>query len=323
MKNSPEDSHSGNLAVRVVVAALGIPLITFFTLTGGFVFLAFIMLVALLGLHEFYVLSRAKGISPQVLVGMIFGGVLVAAFSHLRIRSLIASGFLWFGIEIPYPTMTQLILILYILFVLLVLVIELFKNRQGAVVNIATTVFGPTYVALLFGTVVGLRELFVPENIPLYQYLSVRGMSLPVNVEADMYSWGGYTVMTVFAAIWFCDSAAYFAGRGFGRHKLFERVSPKKTWEGAVAGFIFAVLTFVVARAVVLPYMGIATAVVCGAIVGVFGQLGDLAESLLKRDAGVKDSSTLIPGHGGVLDRFDSLLFAAPLIFLYIDFVVF
>jgi phosphatidate cytidylyltransferase len=120
-----------------------------------------------------------------------------------------------------------------------------------------------------------------------------------------------------------CDSAAYFVGRAFGRHTLFERVSPKKTWEGAIAGFFFAVGAFLLARFLVLPYLSVSDALICGTIVGLFGQIGDLAESLLKRDAGVKDSSQLIPGHGGVLDRFDSIMFVAPLIFLYLDFVVF
>lgn len=90
-----------------------------------------------------------------------------------------------------------------------------------------------------------------------------------------------------------------------------------------MAGFIVAVLAFVVARSLVLPYMSVTTACVCGGIVGLFGQLGDMVESLIKRDTGVKDSSDLIPGHGGVLDRFDSLMFVAPLLFFYLDFVVF
>jgi phosphatidate cytidylyltransferase len=322
-KDSPDSDSKGNLTIRVAVATVGIPLIVFFVMAGGFLLYAFILAVALLALREFYELSRIKGISPQVLPGMIFGGLLVTVFLHIRVRSIVAGMFMNFGIEIPYPSMTQVFLILYLVFVLLVLIVELFRKRKGAIENIAATILGPTYVGLFLGTVVGIRELFVPENIPLFRFLSVSGPVLPMDVEQEMYRWGGYTVVTVFAAIWMCDSAAYFAGKGFGRHLLFERVSPGKTWEGALAGLIFAVLTFVVGRAAVLPYMGLTTAIVCGGIVGVFGQLGDLTESLLKRDAGVKDSSALIPGHGGVLDRFDSLLFAAPLIFLYIDFIVF
>ena len=82
-------------------------------------------------------------------------------------------------------------------------------------------------------------------------------------------------------------------------------------------------MAFVAAREFALPYMTMTSAIVCGSIVGVFGQLGDMVESLLKRDAGVKDSSGLIPGHGGVMDRFDSLILVSPVIFLYLDFIVF
>ena len=123
-----------------------------------------------------------------------------------------------------------------------------------------------------------------------------------------VYRWGGYTVISIFVMIWICDSAAYYAGSAFGKHKLFPRVSPNKSWEGTFFGFIFAVITAVAAKYIVLDYLPLGSAVIIGVIVGSVGQLGDLIESLLKRDAGVKDSSQFIPGHGGVLDRFDSLL---------------
>jgi phosphatidate cytidylyltransferase len=134
--------------------------------------------------------------------------------------------------------------------------------------------------------------------------------------------WGGYTVISVFATIWICDTAAYFVGVSIGRHKLFESVSPKKSWEGAIAGFVFAELTMIAARALVLDYLSLGNALVLGAIVGIFGQVGDLVQSRFKRDSGVKDSSSIIPGHGGVYDRFDSLVFVAPFVYLYIDFIV-
>jgi phosphatidate cytidylyltransferase len=109
----------------------------------------------------------------------------------------------------------------------------------------------------------------------------------------------------------------------WGRHKFFERVSPNKTWEGAIAGFITAVATFVLARFIALPYLTLSEAITAGILIGVFGQAGDLVESLLKRDCGVKDSSSVIPGHGGMLDRFDSIILVSPLLFLYFDFVIF
>jgi phosphatidate cytidylyltransferase len=123
--------------------------------------------------------------------------------------------------------------------------------------------------------------------------------------------------------IWICDTAAFHFGVALGKHKLFPRVSPNKSWEGSIFGFIFAIATAVAAKYIVLDYLSLPQSVVIGCIVGIFGQLGDLIESLLKRDAGVKDSSHIIPGHGGAFDRFDSLLLTAPLVYLYIDFIVF
>ena len=123
------------------------------------------------------------------------------------------------------------------------------------------------------------------------------------------------------ASIWICDSAACFLGTAFGKHKLFPRVSPNKSWEGAVAGFIFAIVAMIAAKAVVLDELNLTDAVVIGFIIGTIGQIGDLVESLIKRDAGVKDSSQLIPGHGGIFDRFDSLLFTSPAVYIYLYFL--
>ena len=136
---------------------------------------------------------------------------------------------------------------------------------------------------------------------------------------ANGREWAYLSIFIIMAS----DTSAYFIGKAWGRHRMAPSISPKKTWEGAIAGLIFGVLTFVAAKYLVLPYLSIANSIVCGGIVGVFGQIGDLSESLLKRDARVKDSSQFIPGHGGVLDRFDSLAFVAPLVFFYLDFIVF
>ncbi|MBM2840320.1 MAG: hypothetical protein HW412_848 [Bacteroidetes bacterium] len=281
-----------NLTVRILVAVVGIPLILLLTLAGGFYFFCFIALVSGIGLNEYYALAQAKGLRPQRWLGLLFGFCVNAAFMFEKVQSLL-------GEWLP-ESMAQLFLIEFLLFVPLILFVELFRNNGSALNNIASTLAGVCYVSVCLGSLVAIRELF------------------PLNE-----SWGAYTVIAVFASIWICDSAAYFAGTNFGKHKLFERVSPNKTWEGTIAGFIGAVAGFVVAQSIALPFMLMTDAIICGCIVGVFGQLGDMVESLLKRDAGVKDSSSLIPGHGGVLDRFDSLIIASPLIFFYLNFVVF
>lgn len=128
------------------------------------------------------------------------------------------------------------------------------------------------------------------------------------------------TILGVFILIWTNDTFAFLVGKNIGKHKLFERISPNKTIEGFVGGMIF---TFIVSVILAKQFMALSLIqwIVIAGIVSVFGVLGDLIESMFKRQAGVKDSSNLIPGHGGFLDRFDSVIFAAPFIFIYLQFV--
>ena len=306
-----------NLTQRVLVALITIPLIVTLSIFGGFYFFGMIVFIASLGLYEYYKLAGAKGAFPQTLVGLVFGFFVCSVFIWEKLQTPIASLSPMLGCYVPNLSMSELLLALLLSFIPLILLIELFRNRGSAIVNSATTIVGVVYVSLFLGSFVGLRELFAQKAFTAPQFPDVVGST------AVQYSWGGTIVLTVFVSIWMCDSLAYFAGRLLGKHKLFERVSPNKTWEGAIAGYVGAVATFLVSQHYFLSFMSVGSALACGSIVGIFGQLGDLAESLLKRDAGVKDSSALIPGHGGVLDRFDSLLFVSPLLYLYLRFVVF
>ncbi|MEI7769594.1 MAG: phosphatidate cytidylyltransferase [Chloroflexales bacterium] len=122
-------------------------------------------------------------------------------------------------------------------------------------------------------------------------------------------------ILLVLAVTWLQDTAAYFVGRALGHHKMAPILSPKKSWEGAVGGFTASVLSAMLAVAILGLPIGYAAAALIGAAAGVVGPLGDLVESLIKRQIGIKDSGRLIPGHGGILDRIDSLLFTAPVIY--------
>ena len=184
----------------------------------------------------------------------------------------------------------------------LILLAELFRNKDSAIINIGTTLLGVLYFGILASTILLLREHFSRENI--------------------LYAEGGYLIISILVSIWVCDSAAFFLGSAFGKHKLFPRVSPNKSWEGAIAGFVFAIIAMIVAKFYFIDFLTIFDAIVIGVIVGTIGQMGDLVESLIKRDAGVKDSSALIPGHGGIFDRFDSLLLTAPAVYLYLHLFV-
>ena len=176
----------------------------------------------------------------------------------------------------------------------LVLLVALFARLEplAALQATAFALFGAWYVGGLLGYMVGVRM-----------------------IDAGGETGADLTLM-LFVIIWSADSFAYLAGKSFGRHKL-SAVSPNKTVEGAVAGFIFGIVGALVCRYVFAPQLSVKDAVILGAVVGTFGQIGDLCESLLKRSAGVKDSGSVIPGHGGMLDRLDSLLFGAPAMYYY------
>lgn len=186
--------------------------------------------------------------------------------------------------------------------VLLVLMIELFKARETPILNSAATLFGIVYCSLLSSFVL-IREL--PGRV------------------GHPYREGGWIVLIIFLSIWVCDSGAYLLGVRFGKHTLYERISPKKTWEGACAGFLLAVVSAVGFSILLVPSLSIFDGIIIGLIVGTVGQIGDLVESLYKRDCGVKDSSNILPGHGGFLDRFDSALFVGPFVYIYLTLCTF
>ncbi|MCP4566331.1 MAG: phosphatidate cytidylyltransferase [FCB group bacterium] len=133
---------------------------------------------------------------------------------------------------------------------------------------------------------------------------------------------GSWWVFYLLGSLWLCDTAALFFGRQFGRHKLAPTVSPNKTVEGFVGGFVGVFLAAALFKTFWLQDVAYWHFIAIGTLIGLFGQLGDLVESLWKRSQGIKDSSAIIPGHGGVLDRFDSLLFAAPVMYLYLKYVL-
>lgn len=311
-----------NLGQRVATAAVAIPLVVLVCMAGGAWFFLFIALASAVALHEFYGLAKAKGARPNVALGIAAGFAVNLSFFYPELSMACIRALHGLGWAAPFPSQSQLLLIVLLTAFLAIAVAELFGNRGPAIAGITSTITGVLYVSLFFGTFIGLREIFVQGDFPAYRWFPEAAAGGAEEVWAAVYRWGGYTVVSVLSIIWICDTAAYHVGMAIGRHKLFPRVSPNKSWEGAVAGFAAAVLAAVAAKYLVLDYLGAGQAAVLGLIVGTLGQVGDLFESLLKRDAGVKDSSNILPGHGGVLDRFDSLLFVAPAAYVYIDFII-
>ena len=276
MKNLMVRTLSGLVLVAVFVGAV---------LGSQWSFGALLLLILVGGQTEFYKLARETGLSPQRWMGLAVG-VLLFALNFIVFRQFSRSVTDEAGGAVLY-------LLLYIGLLLPTLfVCELFRRSATPLANLGATLLGVLYVA-------------VPLSLLLY-----------VPVLAGDGVWRPETVLCYIFIIWSNDVFAYLVGMTFGRHRLCERLSPKKSWEGFFGGLAGAVAT------------GLAAAYALDANYWVWGGLalvaslsgvaGDLVESMFKREAGVKDSGQVIPGHGGVLDRFDALLLSAPYVFLYL-----
>lgn len=277
------NEKSGNSVVkRILASIIYIPCLIIIARRGGFYYLALIDIMILVGLWEFYKMMEAKGLRPYKAIGIISG--------------LALSWYIFFQQGVYANFFLSIIFFL-------IMTLELVRKEKGlAVYHISVTIFGVFYVAWLGSHLILLREL--PH---------LKGLD---------YSLGFSFVIVVFALTWCYDTGAFFIGSKFGKHRIFPRVSPGKTLEGAIGGIVFSIIGSLVARWLVAPYLGIIQAVGLALISSVVGQLGDLVESMIKRDVKIKDASTTIPGHGGALDRFDSLLFTAPLIYYFFKYFI-
>lgn len=279
------------LAKRLSVAAWGIPLLLFLSYMGGVYFLALILIVNAMALWEFYSIFHGKSIYPYRLSGVVGGTALLLSFY-------------W------HPDYS---LALFMAAVAFALLMYLRPQKGTASLNVAFTLAGMAYISLLLGSLLLLRggfEVWVPEAS---RGIASLGFEEWFPQAAGQHSYaGGRLVILMLAAIWICDTAAYFGGKALGKHKLAPTISPNKTVEGALFGLVFGIATFMLLGAWFLPGLSSTYTLLSGALVGVVGQLGDLVESRFKRDAGVKDTSALLPGHGGFFDRFDSIIYVSP-----------
>lgn len=178
-------------------------------------------------------------------------------------------------------------LIIYMLSIAALIIMEIYRKREHPTYDLAFSIYGQVVVALPFG----LMNFIAREP----EYL-----------------------LTLFLLIWTFDTGAYLVGSTCGKHKMIERISPKKSWEGEIGGII---LTVLISSLIGIYFFNedVWRWIVFGLLVSVFGTYGDLSESMLKRASGLKDSGNILPGHGGMLDRFDSMLLAAPIIYVYIE----
>ena len=239
------------------------------------------------GMYEFYALAGKQGNAPQKVVGLVAGIVLFAlnfAFVSDDIE-ILGDARQMFGCGLAF-----LLLLLPAMFVC-----ELYRRQENPASGIGTTLMGVCYVAL-------------PLSLMCY---------IPI-VGSD--AWNPWMMVAYNFIIWANDVFAYLGGMSIGRHRLCERLSPKKSWEGFFGGIAGAVVMGIVAARMLDGNMWVWAGLAL--VAAVSGVLGDLVESMFKRAAGVKDSGRLIPGHGGVLDRFDAMLLSAPFVFVYMLFVM-
>jgi phosphatidate cytidylyltransferase len=232
-------------------------------------------------MNEFYNLARIKSKGDKW-IG-ILGGVY-----------LFTATFLYAG-----PLEEELIFLPYILFLMYLLISELYKKEADPIRNCGFHILGQIYCA---------------GSLSLLNFIAF----LPDEFGEVNYSW--VFLMAIFIFVWLNDTGAYLIGTAFGKHRLFERISPLKSWEGFFGGWL-VVLIFSLFCA---WYTGIEWYIWVGfaSTVVIFGTLGDLSESLLKRTFGAKDSGKFFPGHGGILDRFDSVILATPAAYIFIELFI-
>ena len=275
----------GNLARRIGFAVVAIPVALAVVWLGGWALTALVALVGLLGARELLDFARRQGIRPSPGIALAtaasFAPLAYLALSRADAAALIA---VWW----PYAAALWLILTLS----------WALASRRPAdhpLGAVAVTVLAPLYAGALPAFLLVLRHGAHP-----------------------LRSWPGtWLVFFPLVVTWVCDTAAMFGGRAMKGPRLAPTVSPGKTRSGSAAGVVGGLLVAVIFGLAVFPRLGVRASLpvllVMAAVWSTMGQVGDLAESLFKREAGVKDSSALIPGHGGVLDRFDSLYFVVPL----------
>lgn len=268
------------LLPRLITAIVGIPLILTAVYWGGIPFFVMLLGIVFLSLREYFVLVQQGKYSSQPVIGTISG--------LLLFFSIFLNGTKICALAENQGTSAFITLMLAVLFLR-----EMIRSSvQMAIERLSITFFGAFFISWALGHLILIRNL------------RPNGM---------------WYIYFLFIIIWAIDTGAYIAGKKLGKYRLAEVVSPKKTIEGAVGGILIGMFGAMLFRLIFLKeFITIGESALLGFFIAIVSQFSDLAESILKRDVGVKDSANLLPGHGGMLDRFDSFLFTAPLLYYYL-----
>jgi phosphatidate cytidylyltransferase len=270
----------GNLAQRVVVAVVAIPAALAIVWQGGWPLALALGALGALGTRELFDMAGRQGIAPLRRTGLL--------------SALLLPPVVYLGLVSPGVAAASWLVAGLWLVGLLSVALARRRPDQRPLAATAVTLLGVVYPSGLAAFLLAIRHLTQAER-----------------------SWpGAWLVFTPLVLVWVCDTAAMAVGKAVGGPRLWPAVSPGKTWSGSAGGVVAALLTVPILNMAVLDRLGLALPLEKGLlfalVLGVVGQVGDLAESLYKREVGLKDSSSLIPGHGGVLDRLDSLYFVLP-----------
>ena len=266
---------------RIVTAAIGLPILLASILIAKLALL-FVLLAAvamIFALFEFWLLAGKQQLKADLISGYISGAALFTVFYFVEPGKL------------PDLLMIEIMLMLLTMGTLSAAMLR-GAPFDRMIMSVGVTILGVLYIVLLGGHLVAVR----------------------VGFQAELSK---HLLSFFFLVIMGADSAAYYGGRTFGKHKLAPSISPGKTWEGAAAGMLASLLLAAAAHFWFFPELPLKFALPLAAVMNVLSVIGDLTESALKRSAGAKDTAKLLPGHGGVLDRLDSLLFNAPVIYYF------
>jgi phosphatidate cytidylyltransferase len=280
--------NKSSLTSRVTSALILLPVIIGLVWWSVWTVALAVVAATVAGLLELYAAFTVGGYQPRRFLGLAVALGLVLS-SLLRLRM----GF-------------DLLPLVLACSILASLIVELPRHsHEGALPAWGLTLAGALYIGWLFSHIIMVRGLDTPLNPSLLT---------PLGLEP-----GAAWLYMILAITFLQDTAAYFVGRSWGRRKMAPALSPKKTWEGAIGGLVAAIAGSLICIPLLGLPIGLGAGVVLGIVGGAVGPLGDLAESLIKRQVGLKDAGNLIPGHGGILDRADSLLFIAPTLFYLIE----
>lgn len=293
------------LALRTIFAVVAAPLALWIVLVGGAPLAALLAIVCALGAWEFYRIARAAGANPLSDAGIALAGLVPLAI-HAS----------YLGVFTVPPAVVALLVLL-----LLGASIWLRGVDGRPIAAVATTLLGVVYTAGMLGFGYAIRYHDTVRGYDDVAAHHVGGSAFALRVPP-----GGALLIFPLVITWASDIGAYFVGRAIGGRKLIPSVSPGKTVAGAVGGLVASMLvSWAYARWVLVPVASLGFtpwgALTFGALISIAAQVGDLFESLIKREGGVKDSSRIIPGHGGILDRFDSLIFVLPVAYLLLGWL--